>query len=227
MATERPAFKYHSLTKPETSALKRFSSSPIFSDNLTLLEPSQNKRQTADKDQRPGKRMDHHKMKRRSNSAGDASSRLATPNELCKRRKKKYESTHLSQGLLYTLSNDAENDPEEEEDEEEKIEEEKGKEENDGTEKEAEKDDEERRGKVDDSEAAEEVEEDHQMTRSIYKTKQYLTRKGAKSASTPDLVKIPKFTYEKAEELTLYHIILIYERLAKNKVKRQRSHKLP
>lgn len=74
--------------------------------------------------------MDHHKMKRRSNSAGDASSRIATPNKLYKRRKKKYESTHLIQWLLYSLSNNAENDTEEDEETEKAG----GKEENDGTE---------------------------------------------------------------------------------------------
>lgn len=41
--------------------------------------------------------------------------------------------------------------------------------------------------------------------------------KRPRSTSTPDLTEIPKFSFETVEKLNLYHVILIYERLNKEK----------
>lgn len=40
-----------------------------------------------------------------------------------------------------------------------------------------------------------------------------------RSTSTLDLTEIPKFSFENVEKLNLYHVILIYERLPKKKVR--------
>lgn len=154
-------------------------------------------------------------MKRRSSSTGETSTRIKSPYEMCmENRKRKEGTTYISERLLHSLSWYANLETEEENSTEDSC-----------SEDECSSDEENRT----DDKKSEKNNSSSEFDKSVQKTRKHLLFKGARNTSTPDLTSTAKYSFDKAEKLTLYRIILIYEKISKRKVKggNREAKKLP
>lgn len=227
MAPLKPAFKGLLLTPKETSNPKperakkseevkerRMSTSSNISNNLRILETSKDQTQLVEGKKVTSKENEssirakgkvNTKRKRRSSSTGETSTRIKSPYEMwMENRERKEGKTYISERLLHSLSWYENLETEEENSTEDSC-----------SEDECSSDEENRT----DDKTSEKNNSSSALDKSIQKTRKYLLFKGARSTSTPDLTNIPKYSYDKAEKLTLYHLILIYEKISKRKVK--------